>query len=420
MKIGKKFRAFATASNPTEWLIEAFGGKKSKTGINVTVESSLGLAPVIYAVNKISGHIAQMPIEVKQYNKGGTSEKLYNNTFRLLNKSPNSIMTAYQFKEIMMVHCLMSGNGRAYIERNSNGTPIGLIPILPHNCQTMLVDGQKWHLVTREAGTTQDAIPKALVNGEFFKIPDRDMLHVMNTSYNGVWGMHVIDIARDVFGLTQAGQEGAAVTIANSGRPSLMLEAPNGMFRSGKDANAFLENFNEKHEGLSNSGKAGLLKDGMKAHVMNLTSADAQFLEQRKFQREEIALLFGLESIMGDTSGQTYKSISERNTAYINNCLSRWFAKWTEECETKLVGTPNIELEFNTSSLMKGDMNSMADYTMKIAQSGFMTINEMRDLHGLDPMEGGDVISSPESNEPADSEENTDDTTTQEDDTDEA
>ena len=124
MKIGKKFRAFATASNPTEWLIEAFGGKKSKTGINVTVESSLGLAPVIYAVNKISGHIAQMPIEVKQYNKGGTSEKLYNNTFRLLNKSPNSIMTAYQFKEIMMVHCLMSGNGRAYIERNSNGTPL--------------------------------------------------------------------------------------------------------------------------------------------------------------------------------------------------------------------------------------------------------------------------------------------------------
>ncbi len=390
MKLGRKFKAFATAKNPSEWLIEAFGGKKSKTGINVTVESSLGLAPVIYAVNKISGHVAQMPIEVKQYNKNGTSERLYNNTYRLLNKSPNPIMTSYQFKEIMMVHCLMAGNGRAYIERNSNGTPIGLIPILPYNCQTMLVDGQKWHLVTQDSGTTQDSIPVKLKRGEYYRIPDRDVLHVMNTSYNGVWGMHVIDIARDVFGLTQAGQEGAAVTIANSGRPSLMLEAPNGMFRNSKDANAFLENFNEKHEGLSNSGKAGLLKDGMKAHVMNLTSADAQFLEQRKFQREEIALLFGLESIMGDTSGQTYKSISERNTAYINNCLGRWFAKWTEECERKLVGSPNVELEFNTSSLMKGDPNSVADYTLKNSQSGFMTINEMRELHGLDPREDGD------------------------------
>lgn len=390
MKLGKTFKAFSNSKNPTDWLVEAFGGKKSKTGINVTVESSLGLAPVAYAVNKISGHMAQLPIDIKRMEENGSKPKVYNNVYRLVNKRPNEIMSAYQFRELMMVHALIAGNGRAFIERNSNGTPVGLIPILPYNCQTMLVDGHKWHLVTPNVGTTQDAIPSALKSGGYYKIPDRDVLHVMNTSYNGVWGMHVIDMARDVFGLTQAGQEGAAVTIANSGRPSMLLEAPNGMFRSSKDAKEFLDGFNEKHSGLDNTGRAGLLRDGMKATMMPMSSTDAQFLQQRNFQREEIALLFGLESIMGDNSGQTYRSISERNTAYINNCLGRWIAKWTEEIENKLMPYGNLEAEFNTKTLMQGDPNSLADYTLKLWQQGICTANELRDMHGLDPIEGGD------------------------------
>ncbi len=392
MRLGKAFKAFSNTRNPSEWLMEAFGIKKSKTGVSVTVQSALGLAPVTYAVNKISGHIAQMPIDICQYNADGTRPKLYNNTFRLLNKKPNEMMTAYQFKEIMMVHALIAGNGRAYIQRNSNGTPVGLIPIMPQNCQTMLVEGQKWHLVTQDSGTTQDALPIKLKSGEFYKIPDRDVMHVMNTSYNGIWGMHVIDMARDVFGLTQAGQEGAAITIANSGKPALLLEAPQGMFRSNEDAKSFLDAFNSKHAGLDNSGRAGLLRDGMKATTLPVSASDAQFLEQRNFQREEIALLFGLESIMGDDSGQTYRSISERNTAYINNCLGRWFAKWTEEIETKLMPYGSLEAKFDTTQLMQGDPNSLAQYTLQLNQQGIATINEIRFMHGLDPVEGGDKL----------------------------
>lgn len=391
-KIGRKFKAFATSGvkNPSQWLIEAFGGKPSKTGINVTIESSLGLAPVMYAVNKISGHIAQMPIDIYKTNQDGSREAVKNNTYKLINKSPNGIMTPFQFRELMMVHCLMAGNGRAYIERNSNGTPTALIPILPYNCQTMLIDGQKWHLVTQESGTSQDSIPVRLRQGNYYKIPDRDMLHILNTSYNGVWGMHVIDIARDVFGLTQAGQEGAAVSVANNAKPGMIIEAPNGMFRNPEDAKAFLDNFNEKHEGVDNAGRAGMLRDGMKATVLPMTSADSQFLQQRNFQREEVALLFGLESILGDTSGQTYKSISERNTAYINNCLSRWFAKWTEEIERKLIQRNDVEAVFDDTTLMRGDPNSVADYTVKMAQASILTINELRAVNNFDPVEGGD------------------------------
>ena len=392
MKLGKSFKALSGIKNPTNWLVEAFGGKKSKTGINVTTQSALGLAPVTYAVNRISGHIGQMEIDIFERNEDGTRPRKFNNTWRLLNKKCNDIMTPFQLKEAMMIHALISGNGRAYIERNAVGTPVGLIPILPYNCQTMLVEGQKWHLVTPEMGTTQDAISNSLISGGYYKIPDRDVIHVMNTSFNGVWGMHVIDQARDVFGLTQAGQEGAAVTIANSGRPGMLLEAPQGMFRNAKDAKQFLDGFNERHEGLDNTGKAGLLRDGMTATTLPVSAIDSQFLQQRNFQREEIALLFGLESIMGDNSGQTYKSISERNTAYINNCLGRWFAKWTQEIEAKLIPYGNLEAQFDTTTLMQGDPNSLADYTMKLEQQGVATINELRYMHGMDPIEGGDLL----------------------------
>ena len=215
----------------------------------------------------------------------------------------------------------------------------------------------------------------------------------MNTSLNGVWGMHVVEIAKDVFGLAQGGQEAAATTLANSGRPGLLLEAPVGMFRSAKDAQEFLDNFNTKHEGVSNTGRAGLLRDGMKATAVPVSASDAQFLEQRSFQREEIALLFGLESILGDNTGQTYRSISERNTAYVNNCLQRWMCKWEEEVMSKLISPARpLEVEFDTTPLLKGDPNSLADYTLKMQQHGILTINEIRQLHGFAPVDSGDKL----------------------------
>lgn len=393
MKNAKSFWAFTNQRNPASWLVEFFNGEKSKTGIKVNTKSALGLAAVIYAVNKISGHISQLPFNVYEESDGQRELKNQNPAYRLLNVSPNQAMTAFTLREIMMVHALISGNGRAYIARNNLGTPVELIPILPENCQTMLVDGEKWHLVTAHEGTTQNTLPIKLRQGEYYKIPDRDVLHIMNTSMNGVWGMHVVEIAKDVFGLAQAGQEAAATTLANSGRPSLLLEAPVGMFRSAKDSQEFLDNFNKKHAGVEASGRAGLLRDGMKATTLPISATDAQFLEQRAFQREEIALLFGLESILGDNTGQTYRSISERNTAYVNNCLQRWMCKWEEEVMSKLISPARpLEVEFDTTPLLKGDPNSLADYTMKMQQHGVLTINEIRQMHGFSPVDDGDKL----------------------------
>ncbi len=407
-RLGKTFNALTSGiKDPASWLIEAFGGGKSKSGVKVSVNSVLGLPPVWFAAQKISGHLAGLPLNAKRKLPDGGSEIVRTSPgHKLLNVSPNHLMTPFQLKELMMIHALLLGNGRAYIERNSLGQPVGLIPVLPENCQTILVNDQKWHLVSKETGVSAN-IATAFSENEYWKVPDRDMLHVMGMSYNGIWGMHVIDILRDAFGLGIAGQDGSASALKNSGRPGMVITAPPGMFRSSKEASEFLKNFETKHEGVENSGKVGLLREGMQLNTLPISASDAQFIEQRQFQRVDIAMIFGLESILGDETGITYKSITERNAAFINGCLSRWFSKWEEECNRKLLpeqlrDSGYVCYEFDTTPLLKGDPSTLADYTRKMREQYALSTNEVREMHGFNPVEGlsDDYMSEPAGQSP--------------------
>jgi HK97 family phage portal protein len=403
-RLGKTFRALTSGiTDPASWLIEAFGGGKAKSGVKVSTNTVLGLPAVWFAAQKISGHLAGLPLNArKQLPEGGTEVQRTSPGHKLLNVSPNNLMTPFQLRELMMIHALLLGNGRAYIERNGFGQPIGLIPVLPENCQTMLVNDQKWHLVSKDTGVSAN-LSNAFSENEYWKVPDRDMLHIMGMSYNGIWGMHVIDILRDAFGLGIAGQDGSASALKNSGRPGMVITAPPGMFRSSKEASEFLKNFEQKHEGVENSGKVGLLREGMSLNTLPISASDAQFIEQRQFQRVDLAMIFGLESILGDETGITYKSITERNAAFINGCLSRWFCKWEEECNRKLLpeqlrDSGQVFYQFDTTPLLKGDPSTLADYTRKMREQFALSTNEVREMHGFNPVDG---LNDDYTNEPA-------------------
>lgn len=403
-RLGKTFRALTSGiTDPASWLIEAFGGGKAKSGVKVSTNTVLGLPAVWFAAQKISGHLAGLPLNArKQLPEGGTEVQRTSPGHKLLNVSPNNLMTPFQLRELMMIHALLLGNGRAYIERNGFGQPVGLIPVLPENCQTMLVNDQKWHLVSKDTGVSAN-LSNAFSENEYWKVPDRDMLHIMGMSYNGIWGMHVIDILRDAFGLGIAGQDGSASALKNSGRPGMVITAPPGMFRSSKEASEFLKNFEQKHEGVENSGKVGLLREGMSLNTLPISASDAQFIEQRQFQRVDLAMIFGLESILGDETGITYKSITERNAAFINGCLSRWFCKWEEECNRKLLpeqlrDSGQVFYQFDTTPLLKGDPSTLADYTRKMREQFALSTNEVREMHGFNPVDG---LNDDYTNEPA-------------------
>jgi len=392
-KVGQMFNTATSGTlNPANWLVEAFGGgNKSSAGIAINWRSVMSIPTVYNAVSKISGHLAVMPLECKETKNNEVNTFLADAGARVWAR-PHEFVTKFTLVEKLMVDALLYGNARAYIERNSQGQPVGLIPLQAENCTTVIHDGERWHYVT-----VDDA---SLMNGEAmgdgsYKIPDRDVFYIMGVTRNGLWGESMIDIMRDQFGLSIAGAEATGSMFRNAGRPGLLLEAPRGAFRTAKEAQTFLDQFNEAHEGVSKSGKTGMVREGMTAKVLPADGNGASYKDSRLFQRESMAIAFLLETILGDNTGASYKSVTERQSAYITNCLGRWISKFEHEADMKLLSqrqknSYNFRYVLDANILHANNTEFLANYTANLRQQGVMSMNEARKIHGLNPVEGGD------------------------------
>ncbi|MDB4401394.1 phage portal protein [bacterium] len=395
-KVGEMFaQATSNLKNPSEWLVQMLGGGESSSGIPITMRSVLGIPEVFNAVSKISGHLAQMPIyckEMRDYKEMPFPSDFGAKAIR----NPNEFFTKFTLFEKVMLDALLYGNGRAYIERNSLGQPIGLLPIQAEDTTTVVADGERWHLVSINDGTAVGTLKTEAGNDRtMYRLPDRDVLLVMGLSRNGWWGESLLDIMRDQFGLAIAGAEASGSTFRNAGRPGLLLEAPRGAFRTAKEAQDFLDQFNEAHEGLDNTGKTGMIREGMKAQVLPHDTNSTGYVSQRQFGRESQAIIFLLETVLGDNSGGSYKSVTERQSAYLTNCLGRWIAKIESECDLKLLskrqrsaGTFRYCME--AKSIYSNNLEFLASYTSTLRQQGVISGNEVRAMHGMNPVDGLD------------------------------
>lgn len=375
-------------TNPQDWLIEAVGGDNKAVGMQVNPYTALGLAPLWYAVNKIAGHIATMPLKLMRRTDDLTTQWERRDQRQRLIENPNCYQTAAVQREQVQGHILLMGNGRLAIIRDEARRPVELIPILPESCTTMLVDGEKWHMVIGPAMWDYTQADSYAEPGRVYYLPDEDVIHIPGFGWNGVWGYSLVHIAKEVIGLGLAGQQAAGQAFINAGRPGIILEAPTGKFRDPEKAKKFLDSFDSSVKGIDNAGKTALLREGVTARVLPISQSDAQFLQQRIYQREEIALLMNLENILGDSSGVTYKSITERNAQYLANCLNRWLTKWEEETTRKLLtedekATGDLYFKFDTTAFLAGDPNAMAEYTGKLRAQGLINGNEGRGMHQL-------------------------------------
>ena len=390
-KVGQMFNMTSGLKNPANWLTQYFGGTKSSAGINVTLQSALGVPEIWNAVSKISGHLSTLPLELHEYGQNGEKKVVNNDRGAKVWSQPNEVQTTQVVVEKMMVDSLLLGNGRLFIERNSMGQATGLIPLQAENTQTVMVEGERWHCVSINSGTEQGQLTNTNEQGTLYKIPDQDVFYVMGLTTNGYWGENTLSIFRDTIGLSIAGGESAGTIFQNSGRPGLLLEAPNGAFGANDDAQAFLEAFNAAHTGLDNQGKTGLLRNGMKAVPMSYPTMDQSHIGMRQFQRECAALIFLLESVIGDSGGSVYKSITERQSVYLTNCLNRWITKIEQEANKKLMSTRNIKsgsykYKMDISPLFANDRDGLALYTSSLRQQGVLSGNEIRELHGYSPV----------------------------------
>jgi HK97 family phage portal protein len=380
----------STLASPQRWLLDILRSNESDSGISVNGKTAISYPPIWYAVNKIGGHIGQLPLSVIQQdpNDRRIKEKAVRHRGYKVMKQPNELMTGPVFRETLQHHALLWGNGRAAIIRNNRQEPVELTILRPDCTKTVVVDGQKWHVVEQPDTGTK------------YKILDIDVLHIPGLGFDGISGYSVIEIARNSIGMGLAAEKYGNRLYRSNATPGMVLEAPPGVFRDESEAKEFIDRWNEYHQGLDNVGRTALLREGIKATPLSMNGRDAQWVEQRKFQRQDAALIMLLEQILGDDSSVSYNSLEQKNLAYLINCLMRWIVKWEFELNGKLLSTRERDAEshyfkFNVAGLLRGSIKERFDVYEKARMMGILSANECRELEDLNPREGGDSYDNP-------------------------
>jgi HK97 family phage portal protein len=397
----------STTSSPASWFVDWIRQRESDSGVEVTGQSIMQYAPVWYAVNKIAGRISQLPLllyRVRGKKRTERDEATAHPAYRLMRDLPNDMMTPSVFKETMMHHVLLWGNGRAAIVRNGRKDPVEVWPMLPDRTTTVLI-GREQTASSESDLLMQPAVAwekwhRLEVDGKTAFFHDDDVLHISGLGYDGIVGYSPIDYARNSVGLGLASERQSNRHYKYGAVPGLMLKAPAGVFRKAEDAAEFLRQFREYHEGSDNVGKTALLREGIEPVPLTMSAKDSETAILRQMQREEVEMLFGIESMPGDKAASSYGSLEQRTRSELINTLGRWLNRWVEECNIKLLTWKqrqdrSHEFQFDTQELLTATLQETMEFLGSAIDKRILSPNEARDWLGYPPYVGGDTYENP-------------------------
>jgi HK97 family phage portal protein len=365
-----------------------FGG--TTAGKNVNEHSAMQMTAVYSCVRILSEAVAGLPLHVYRNTDNGGKEKAIDHPlFRLLHDEPNPEMTSFNFRETLMGHLLLWGNAYAQIIRNGKGEIVGLYPLMPNK---MTVDrdskGNLYYLYTRG---TEDA---PTMEGSQVYLPPSDVLHIPGLGFDGLVGYSPIAMAKNAIGMAIATEEYGAKFFANGAAPGGVLEHPGTI----KDPQRVKDSWNSVYQGSSNAHRVAVLEEGMKYQQIGISPEQAQFLETRKFQINEIARIFRVPPHMvGDLEKSSFSNIEQQSLEFVKYTLDPWVCRWEQSMARRLLldsEKPRYFIKFNVDGLLRGDYQSRMNGYAIGRQNGWMSANDIRELENLDRIpadQGGDA-----------------------------
>jgi len=349
----------------------------TKSGVAVDEETSLQVIAVYACVNLLASSIASLPLPLYKRLTRGKERAIAHPLYSLLHDNPNSEQTSYIWRQTSMAHVLLWGNLYSEIEFNSGGKSIGLWPLPP------------WRVKPRRTLDKQLYWEVRLQSGEPKFIPDYAMFHVMDMG-DGITGKSRIRHAIEAVGLTMAAQEFGARLFGQGANMGGVVEHPKTL---GDQAFKNLEDsLNKNYAGLGKAHRIMLLEEGMKWTKVGINPEEAQFLETRKFQRNEIATLFSIPPHMiGDLERATFSNIEQQAIDFVVNTLRPWLVNWEQEIRRKLLKfESDYFAEFLVDGLLRGDAQARAAFYNQMFMIGALSPNDIRELENMNPIDGGD------------------------------
>ena len=365
-----------------------FGG--STSGKAVTERSAMQMTAVYSCVRILAEAVAGLPLNLYRYTEDGGKEKAIDHPlYLLLHDEPNPEMSSFVFRETLMTHLLLWGNAYAQVIRNGKGEVIALYPLMP-NKMTVDRDSQGQLYYSYQRGTDEAIRDK----NQTVILRPSDVLHIPGLGFDGLVGYSPIAMAKNAIGMAIACEEYGAKFFANGAAPGGVLEHPGTI----KDPQRVRESWQSTFGGSGNANKIAVLEEGMKYTPIGISPEQAQFLETRKFQINEIARIFRVPPHMvGDLEKSSFSNIEQQSLEFVKYTLDPCVVRW-EQSITRALLTQTEKaryfVKFNLEGLLRGDYESRMNGYATARQNGWMSANDIRELENLDRIpaeEGGDL-----------------------------
>lgn len=364
-----------------------FGGTTS--GRSVTERSAMQMTAVYSCVRILAEAIAGLPLHVYRTELEGSKVKATDHTlYRLLHDEPNPEMTSFVFRETLMTHLLLWGNAYAQVIRNGLDEVIGLYPLMPNRMSVGRDDAGRLYY---EYQTTSD---EPYGQWQRIRLSPADVLHIPGLGFDGLVGYSPIAMAKNAIGMAMATEDYGASFFANGAAPGGVLEHPGTI----KDPSRVRESWQQTFGGSRNANKVAVLEEGMKYTPISVSPEQAQFLETRKFQINEIARIFRIPPHMiGDLDKSSFSNIEQQSLEFVKYTLDPWVIRFEQAITQALIparANPGVFIKFNLEGLLRGDYVSRMNGYAVARQNGWMSANDIRELENLDRIsieDGGDL-----------------------------
>lgn len=362
----------------------------STSGKVVTERSAMQMTAVYSCVRILAEAIAGLPLHLYRYRDDGGKEKAIDHPlYLLLHDEPNPEMSSFVFRETLMTHLLLWGNAYAQIIRNGKGEVVALYPLMPNK---MSVDRDAdGHLYYTYQRSNEEA---PIAEGSKVILSPKDVLHIPGLGFDGLVGYSPIAMAKNAIGLAIATEEYGSKFFANGATPSGILEYPGTV----KDPEKVRDSWTRGFSGSGNAHKVAVLEEGMKYTPISISPEQAQFLETRKFQINEIARIFRVPPHMvGDLDKSSFSNIEQQSLEFVKYTLDPWVVRWEQSIQRTLLQDEEKSryfVKFNLEGLLRGDYQSRMNGYATARQNGWMSANDIRELENLDripPESGGDL-----------------------------
>lgn len=364
---------------------------RTTSGKPVNERTAMQTTAVYACVRILAEAVASLPLHVYEYQDDGGKKLVHEHPlYYLLHDEPNPEMTSFVFRETLMSHLLIWGNAYAQIIRDGAGRVLGLYPLLPDKMEVQRDDrGNIYYVYSRNS----DENPMFKEYGNI-KLKAEDVLHIPGLGFDGLIGYSPIAMAKNAVGMTLACEEYGASFFANGANPGGVLEHPGVL----KDPSKVRESWNSVYRGVNNAHKIAVLEEGMKYQQIGIPPEEAQFLETRKFQINEIARLYRIPPHMvGDLDKSSFSNIEQQSLEFVKYTLDPWVIRWEQSLQRSLL-LPGEKgkyfIKLNVDGLLRGDYQSrMKGYAVG-RQNGWFSANDIREMENMNPIpdeEGGNL-----------------------------